>query len=100
MLRLRGLLLSEEEGTVELDGMAVELTSTEFKILKLFMGQPGRIFTKQQIFESVWEDSYAGDDNTVMVHISNLRGKLEQSGGQPPQIKTVKGLGYKMERET
>ena len=48
----------------------------------------------------MWEDSYAGDDNTVMVHISNLRGKLEQSGGQPPQIKTVKGLGYKMETET
>ena len=100
VLCLRGLQLCEKEGTVELDGRAVELTSTEFKILKLFMGQPGRIFTKQQIFESVWEDSYAGDDNTVMVHISNLRGKLEQSGGQPPQIKTVKGLGYKMERET
>ena len=99
VLRLRGLQLCVEEGNVELDGRAVELTSTEFKILRLFMGQPGRIFTKQQIFENVWEDSYEGDDNTVMVHISNMRGKLEQSGGQPPQIKTVKGLGYKIERE-
>ena len=52
VLCLRGLQLCEKEGTVELDGRAVELTSTEFKILKLFMGQPGRIFTKQQIFEA------------------------------------------------
>ena len=61
------------------------------------MEHPGRIFTKRQIFEQVWEETYAGDDNTVMVHISNLRSKLTPGGA--PQIKTVKGLGYKLEKE-
>lgn len=63
------------------------------------MEYPGRIFTRQQIFEQVWEEEYARDDNTVMVHISNLRGKLERMPGEAPQIRTVKGLGYKLEKE-
>lgn len=96
IFQLKGLTLNPEEGTVMRDGAEVELTSTEFKILKLFMENPGRIFTKQQIFEQVWEESYAGDANTVMVHISNLRSKLEQDSDQNVQIKTIKGLGYKL----
>lgn len=98
-LQAKDLLMNAAEGTVTVNGTSLELTSTEFKILKLFLEQPGRIYTKQQIFEHVWEMDYAGDDNTVMVHISNLRSKLDQAPGQVPQIRTVKGLGYKIERE-
>lgn len=98
-LQVKGLVLRPEEGLVTLDEEVMELTSTEFKILRLLMEYPGRIFTRQQIFEQVWEEEYARDDNTVMVHISNLRGKLEQMPGEAPQIRTVKGLGYKLEKE-
>ncbi|MDD3402262.1 MAG: response regulator transcription factor [Hespellia sp.] len=98
-LQTKGLVMNSDEGTVMCGEKEMELTSTEFKILKLFMEQPGRIYTKQQIFEQVWEDPYAGDANTVMVHISNLRGKLEAFSGQEGFIKTVKGLGYKLERD-
>ena len=100
ILQAKGVVLNAGEGVVTLDGKALELTSTEFKILRLFLSNPGRIFTRQQIFEQVWEEDYAGDDNTVMVHISNLRSKLDQPSGQETLIKTVKGLGYKIERET
>ena len=98
-LQVKGLVLRPEEGLVTLDEEVMELTSTEFKILRLLMEYPGRIFTRQQIFEQVWEEEYARDDNTVMVHISNLRGKLERMPGEAPQIRTVKGLGYKLEKE-
>ena len=56
------------------------------------------MFTKQQIFERVWDEPYAGDDNTVMVHISNLRKKLEEGEEGEPFIRTIKGLGYKVEK--
>ena len=80
------------------DGRSVDVTSTEFRILKMFLERPGNIFTKQQIFERVWEEAYAGDDNTVMVHISNLRKKLEEGEDGEPFIRTIKGLGYKVEK--
>lgn len=100
VLHAHGITLHPEEGIARVDDVEIELTSTEFKILRLLMEQPGRIYTKQQIFERVWEETYSGDDNTVMVHISNLRGKLEQTGQLASQIKTIKGLGYKMEKES
>lgn len=94
----RGVKLNMAEGTVERGGRGIEVTSTEFRILKMFLERPGAIFTKQQIFERVWEEPYAGDDNTVMVHISNLRKKLEEGEDGEPFIRTVKGLGYKVEK--
>lgn len=97
-LFLRGVKLDMAEGTVMRDGRSVDVTSTEFRILKMFLERPGNIFTKQQIFERVWEEDYAGDDNTVMVHISNLRKKLEEGEDGEPFIRTIKGLGYKVEK--
>lgn len=75
----------------------IELTSVEFRIMKLFMENPGRVFTKQQIFEAGWEETYMVSDNNVMVCISKLRAKLEQDGKE--YIRTIRGLGYRMERE-
>ena len=100
ILVLRDVEMNVPEGTVERNGQSVGLTPTEFRILKVFLEHPGRIFTKQQIFEQVWDEMYAGDDNTVMVHISNLRSKLEDGQeGKTPFIKTINGLGYKIEKE-
>ena len=76
---------------------AVELTSVEFRIMKLFMESPGKVFTKQQIFEAGWEDDYLVSDNNVMVCISKLRSKLEQDGKE--YLKTIRGLGYRLEKE-
>lgn len=63
------------------------------------MQNKGRIFTKQQIFDYAWDDGYIADDNTVMVHISNLRSKIEDNPRSPKLLKTIKGLGYKLEKE-
>lgn len=97
-LSLRGVTLNIGGGYVERDKRSIEVTSTEFQILRMFLEHPGTIFTKQQIFVRVWGESYAGDDNTVMVHISNLRKKLEDGGDDKPFIRTIKGLGYKVEK--
>ena len=86
------------EGTLKRGQRNIEVTSTEFRILQMLLERPGTIFTKQQIFERVWEEPYAGDDNTVMVHISNLRKKLEEGEEGEPFIRTIKGLGYKVEK--
>lgn len=79
------------------DGERIELTSVEFRIMKLFMENPGRVFTKQQIFEAGWEEAYMVSDNNVMVCISKLRGKLAHEGRE--YISTIRGLGYRMEKE-
>lgn len=98
-LRCFDLVLSRAEGVVTKGGRPVELTRTEFLILELLMRGRGRIFTKQQIFDYAWDDGYIADDNTVMVHISNLRSKIEDNPRSPKLLKTVKGLGYKLEKE-
>ncbi|WP_461614524.1 response regulator transcription factor [Clostridium sp. Marseille-QA1073] len=77
----------------------VILTSVEYKIIKLLMENAGRVFTKKEIFETVWEDYFMGDDNTIMVHMSNLREKIEEDSRKPIYLKTVRGLGYKFEKK-
>lgn len=80
------------------DDQEISLSSKEYKILQFFMENTGHVFTKRQLYENVWEDEYYGDDNTIMVHISRLRDKLEDDPREPSMIKTVKGLGYRMEK--
>lgn len=74
----------------------IELTSVEFRIMQLFMEEPGKVFTKQQIYEKGWGDEYLVSDNNIMVCISKLRAKLEQDGRE--YIKTIRGLGYRLEK--
>lgn len=93
------IALNKDEGTVTKKGKPVELTKTEFLILELLMQSRGRIFTKQQIFDYAWDNDFIADDNTVMVHISNLRAKIEDNPKTPKILKTIKGLGYKIEKE-
>ena len=74
----------------------LSLTKIEFELLKLFLSNPNRVFTKAQIFKSVWENEYLNDDNTVMVHIKRLRNKIEDNSNSPKYIITVWGIGYKL----
>lgn len=74
----------------------IELTSVEFKIMKLFMENPGKVFTKQQLYEQGWDDVYVVSDNNIMVCISKLRAKLSADSGA--YIKTIRGLGYRLEQ--
>ena len=75
----------------------IDLTSVEFRILSMFMEHPGKVYTKQQIYERGWGDEYAVADNNIMVCISKLRAKLGDTDGD--YIKTIRGLGYRMERD-
>ena len=87
------------KGDLRKNGETVPLTSTELKILALMMHSPGRVFTKAQLYECVGGAFYESDDNTMMVHISNLRAKIEDNPAKPKYIKTVRGLGYKIENQ-
>ena len=75
------------------DGDAITLTSVEYKVLKLFIENPGRVFTKEQIYETGWGEHFAVDDNTIRVSISKLRDKVGASN-----ITTIRGLGYRLEK--
>lgn len=79
------------------NGKEILLTPTEYKILHLLMKSPGRIYTKVQLYESINGDYFESDDNTMMVHISRIREKIEEDSKNPQYIKTVRGLGYKFE---
>lgn len=89
------LSLDRESVTVTLNGVEVPLTAREFEILALLMAQPKKVFTREQIYVRVWGEEYMGDDNTVNVHISNLRSKLAKVS-EKECIKTVWGIGFKM----
>jgi len=75
----------------------VKLTSKEFAILKLFATNRQRVFTKQQIYQMIWNDEYYGDENIINVHIRRLREKIEDDPSNPQYIKTLWGIGYKFE---
>ncbi|GAA0099537.1 response regulator transcription factor [Paraclostridium bifermentans] len=75
----------------------IQLTSTELKIVELFMKNPGKVFTKKNLFESVWDEAYIAEDNAIMVQISKIRDKIEESSKEPKYIKTIRGIGYKFE---
>ncbi len=80
---------------VFLSGKPVQFTSTELKILKLLVKYPGKIFSKQNLYESVWHEEYAFDNDTINTHISNLRRKIKIHT-QEDYIETVWGIGYKI----
>lgn len=76
-------------------GREIKLTSKEFDLLKLFITNPNRVFTKAQIYGFVWQDDYYGDENVINVHIRRLREKIEDQPSEPQYIKTLWGIGYK-----
>ena len=92
------LMLDQRECKLYKKNREIDLTYMEYKLLKLFMTEPGRVFTKAQIFELVWENEYYYTDNTVVVYISKLRDKIEDDSKNPQLIKPVRGLGYRFEK--
>jgi DNA-binding response OmpR family regulator len=72
------------------------LSAKEFLLLKLFMENKGRVLTKKQIYNAVWEEEYLYDGNTVMVHLSRLRGKIKDDPKNPSYLVTIRGIGYKL----
>ncbi|MEK3708127.1 response regulator transcription factor [Paenibacillus sp. FSL R7-0198] len=96
-LVLGDLTLDRSQCILFRSGSPVTLTSTEYKIMELLLDQPGRVFTRKKIYEAVWGDYYAHEDSTIMVHISNIREKIERDSRQPEYLKTIRGLGYKIE---
>lgn len=90
------LTLNLNDYTVRKNGNGIELTAKEFDILKLLMKNPKKVYTKEQIYASVWNDLYCGDENAVNVHISRLRNKIEENPRNPQYIVTVWGIGYKL----
>jgi len=89
------LCLDREGMSVTAAGQIVALTVREFEILALLMSSPQKVFTRAQLYEEVWGEEFYGDDNTVNVHVSNLRSKLNKACGTE-YIKTVWGIGFKM----
>lgn len=96
LLKINELTVNKSTHSAEVDGRAVHLTSTEFGILFLLASNPGRVFSAEDIFQQVWKEKYFESNNTVMVHISKLRDKLEHEMGRK-LITTVWGVGYKIE---
>ena len=92
----KDLRLDGNNFTVTVKGKEIALTKREFLILKLLMSNPNKVFTKNNIFESVWEEEFVGEDNAVNVHISNIRQKLSKENKEETYIQTVWGIGFKM----
>ncbi|GJM72755.1 hypothetical protein HMSSN036_49710 [Paenibacillus macerans] len=88
-----------ETRSVSVNGEPVELVGKEFDILYYCARNQGKILTKQQIYEEVWKEPYAYDDSNIMAIISRLRKKIEQDSSHPTYLQTVKGVGYRFNRE-
>lgn len=94
LIRVGGLEMNLGEHSVTADGIRVQLTLKEFELLRTFMTNPGRAFTREQLLSSVWCEDFLGETRTVDVHVGTLRQKLGSCG---KYIRTVRGVGYKLE---
>ena len=98
-LILKGMMIDKTSRIVEVNEQPVELTGKEFDLLLFLASNKGRIFTKKQIYTQVWEDEYAFDDSNIMSFISKLRKKIEPDPEHPFYIQTVRGVGYRFNKE-
>ncbi|MFQ4135608.1 response regulator transcription factor [Nodosilinea sp. PGN35] len=96
VLRFEDILLHPQECRVFLKGEEVSLSPKEFRILELFMTQPRRVWSRDQIIDQVWGHDFMGDNKTVDVHIRWIREKLEVDPSHPQYLKTVRGFGYRL----
>lgn len=92
------LVLDTEAKTVAVNGMDLELTFKEYQLLELFLQFPNKVFSKSNLYETVWGQEYLGDDNVIKTHISNLRNKIKKADSEIEYIETVWGLGYRLAR--
>ncbi len=97
ILTVGELELDVDSFILKKSGRAINLTSTEYKIIAKLMRNPGKVFTKNQLYDCINDGYTESDENTIMVHMSNIRSKIEDFPSNPEYIKTIRGLGYKIE---
>jgi DNA-binding response OmpR family regulator len=98
-IRYKDILLDEQSKRVTVAGIEIDLTAKEYQILQMLMSHKNKVFTKANLYESVWGEDYLGDDNAVKTHISNLRTKLKEANVREEYIETIWGLGYRLYKE-
>lgn len=98
IFQVDGLVINDETKQVTVDGETVRLTPIEYNILLLLMKNQGKVFSINQIYESIWNEDAIGADNTVAVHIRHIREKIEINPKEPRYLKVVWGVGYKIEK--
>ena len=91
-------MIDDDRKEVTVDGEIVKLTPIEYRIILLLVKNQGRVFSTNQIYESIWEEEAIAADNTVAVHIRHIREKIEINPKEPRYLKVVWGLGYKVEK--
>ena len=94
-----GLCINDDTKEVTVDGESVKMTPIEYNILLLLVKNQGKVFSINQIYESIWEEEAIGADNTVAVHIRHIREKIEINPKEPRYLKVVWGVGYKIEKQ-
>lgn len=99
-LIFKGIEIDAINRIVYRDGKEIKMTFTEFEILHLLASNPGRVFSKEQIYDNVWKEPYVGDYNIVMSHIHHIRDKIEDDSSRPIYIQTVWGVGYRFNKNT
>ena len=97
-ITIGGLSVDTEAKTVSRDGINVKLTPIEYKILELFVKNPNKVFSADEIYRRVWNEDAVVSDNTIAVHIRHIREKIEINPKQPRYIKVMWGIGYKLEK--
>ena len=97
-LQFEGLCIDKYKRNVVREENEIELTYTEFEILLLLAQNAGVVFSKEQIYDTVWKEPYFGDYNIVMSHIRNIREKIEDNPSKPIYIQTVWGVGYRFNK--
>lgn len=98
-IELQGMVIDKANRIVSVNDILVELTCKEFDLLSFLASNKGRVFTKKHIYTQVWEDEYAFDDSNIMSFISKLRKKIEPDCDHPSYILTVRGVGYRFNKE-
>ena len=94
-LVFEGMEIDVSKRLIYRDNREINVTYIEFEILYLLAKSPGRVFSKEQIYDIVWKEPYSGDYNIVMSHIRNIREKIEDNPSKPVYIQTVWGVGYR-----
>ena len=92
------LMLDKESCSIYKNNIELALNPKEYRLLEFILENPGKVYTKKQLYEIVWQNPYYGDSNTIMVHISHIREKIEDDPKNPKYLKTIRGIGYKMEK--
>ena len=94
--RVGGIELDPARRAVTVDDRPVQLTPSEFSLLMLLAEEPGRVHSRRDIMQHLWQSTYIGDERACDIHVSNLRRKIEREPGTPERLVTIRGVGYKL----